>query len=290
MADFTDNEDLDAKKKALEIVKLDREIRKIEAETEEIISKKTSAWAPMIGSIIIGLITLSITWGTGFFNGKLELIEAQSIVMNVRKDNLSKKIDSLTIVYRKDSISLLTRIKNQDRQLDSLSQKFIQDKTRFDKERLKYGYEISQKEEEILKIERCLPKAKEFLKCCILYDEQVLGLSNADSLMRGYNPPYKTRFNRPLKEVANMNLSEMNYRKFLEVTANFKIDSSFRSFTTDMVSADGKVRVVLRANYGNITVRRTPMLVEEIKRNFDCFKDLTPEQRLRLLQEVIQRK
>lgn len=286
MTEPIDNEEFENKKRDAELNKLNKEIKKIEAETEEIIARKRSAWAPMIGSIIIGVITLSITWGTGFFDGKLELIEAKALVMQVRKDSLSRTIDSLKSIYRKDSINFLTRIKNQDKQLDSLSQKFIRDKIKFEKERVKYGYMISQKEEEISKVENNFPKAKEFLlKYCVKTNVPSISY---DSIIRQIPPPpYKTRFNKPLEEIAKMDISKMNYIQFLEVTANFKI--SMEGFTLDIVSEDGSVRVIKEANRGNMTIRQAPAIIADITSKFESYKKLNPNQKLKLLNEVTRR-
>jgi hypothetical protein len=300
MTEPIDNEDFENKKKVAELDKLNKEIKKIEAETEEIISKKRSAWAPMIGSIIIGIITLSITWGTGFFNGKLELIEAKALVMQVRKDSLSRRIDSLQSIYRKDSINFLTRIKNKDKNLDSLSQKFIQDRKTFDKERVKYSYVISQKQKEIAglkkekdilsfeisKAEDCVPKAKEFLlEYCV--KTKVPRLSY-DSLIRQIPPPpYKTRFNKSFEEIAKLDISKINYSEFLQSTANFKIVDN--SFSVNVVSEDGLISVIVYANRGNLTIRQAPAIIADITYKFECFKKLNPTQRLKLLNEVTRR-
>lgn len=296
-----DNEEFESLKKHAELKKLTKEIAKIEAETEEIISRKKSAWAPMIGSIIIGIITLSITWGTGFFNGKLELIEAETLVMQVRKDSLSRTIDGLKSIYRKDSINFLTRIKNQDKQLDSLSQKFIQDKQKFDKERAKYGYVISKKEieigalknekneltSEISKVENCFPKAKEFLlEYCV--KTNVKGLSYDSLINQITPPPYKTRFNRSLEEVAKLDISKMSYSEFLQSTANFKLSDD--TFKVNAVSEDGSKSVLVYAIRGNLTVRQAPQMIANIKSKFECYKNLSINQKLKLLNEVIVRK
>lgn len=295
-----DNEEFESLKKAAELNKLNKEIAKIEAETKELSWRKLSAWAPAISSVIIGAITLYFTISSGFLDGKSALVKAETLVMQVRKDSLSRRIDSLQSIYRKDSINFLKRIENQDKQLDSLSQKFIQDKVKFDKERVKYGYVISQKEKEIgglrnekntlsfeiSKVEDCFPKAKEFLlKYCV--KTNVSGMS-MDSIIRMISPPpYKTRFNRPFDEIAIMDISKMNYIQFLQITANFKI--SMGMLTIDIVSEDGSVRVIKEVIQGNLTTRQAPATIADITSKFECYKNLNPNQKLKLLSEVTRR-
>jgi hypothetical protein len=297
MTEPIDNEDFENKKKAAELDKLNKEIKKIEAETKEIISRKRSAWAPMIGSLIIGAATLGITYGTGFFDGKLALVEAETLVIQVRKDSLSRTIDSLKSNYRRDSINSLSRINSQNKQLDSLEQKFIQDKLKFDKERVKYGYVISQKEREIgglrnenNKIDECIIKAEKFLKYCIRYDEPDPSLNNSEFLIGGYKPPYKTRFSLSLEEIANLNILSLTYDQFLKDFAGYKVVGKPGMGYNDYInSSDGNMRVIVSPSlYGNFKAT-TRNNIKEIYFQFECYKSLSNTQKLKLLKQMIVR-
>ena len=291
-----DNKEFESLRKYAELKKLNKEIAKIEAETEEIISRKRSAWAPMIGSLIIGAATLGITYGTGFFDGKLALVEAETLVIQVKKDSLSRRIDSLQSIYRKDSINFFTRIKNQDKQLDSLSQKFVQDKRKFDKERAKYGYVIFQKEQKIgmlisenKKIEECIIKANEFLKYCVRYNEYEPALNNQEYLIKGYKPPYKTRFSLSLEEVANLNINSMTYDQFLKEVSGYKAVGQLGIGVNNYIySTDGKQSVIVRSNGGGFqaTARND---ISKNRSQFECYKGFSNAQKLELLRQIIVR-
>jgi hypothetical protein len=296
-----DNEEFESLKKDAELKKLNKEIVKLDAESKELSWRKFSAWAPAISSIIIGFITLYFTISSGFLDGKSALVKAEALVMQVRKDSLSRTIDSLKSIYRRDSMNLLTRINNQNKKLDSLSQKFIQDKIKFDKERAKNGYVISQKEKEIvglknekirlisekIKVENCLIKAKEFLKYCIRYEDYEPALNNQEFLIRGYKPPYKTRFSLSLEEVANLNISSMTYDQFLKEVAGYKAVGQLGTGVNDYInSSDGKQSVIVRSNFGNFqaTARNG---ISEIRSEFECYKSFSNTQKLQLLKQMI---
>jgi len=294
------NAEFESLKKAAELNKLNKEITKIEAETKEICWRKLSAWAPAISSIIIGMITLYFTISSGFLDGKSALVKAETLVLQVRKDSLSRTIDSLN---KKSSVFISTidkqnlEIKTNNKQLDSLELKFIQDKIKFDKERGKYRYVICQKEKEIgglknenIGLEECLPKAKDFLKYCIRYEEYEPELYNQESLIKGYKPPYKTRFSLSLEEVANLNISSMTYQQFLIEFAGFKVEGQLGTGVSDyLYSLDKKVSVIVRSNGGNFQ-RTATNNINENRSQFECYKSLSKEQRLNLLKHMIIRK
>ncbi|PWK22995.1 hypothetical protein LV89_03263 [Arcicella aurantiaca] len=284
-------ENLDQKKKELEIVKLEREITKLECEGTELKWRKYSNWGPAI----IAIFSVAIVGFNGY------LTDSKSKLVAEETKNQQVKNDKSRDIFRRDSLILIAQKNKIQRQLDSLGQKFIDDKQKFDKERAKYGYVISKKEieigalknektllsSEISKVENCFPKAKEFLlEYCV--KTNVKGLSYDSLINQITPPPYKTRFNRPLEEIAKLDISKMNYSEFLQRTANFKLRDD--TFKVNAVSEDGSINIVVYAIRGNLTVRQAPQMIANIKSKFECYKDLSISQKLKLLNEVIVRK
>jgi hypothetical protein len=282
MTEPVDN--LDVKKKELEIEKLQKEITKLERESTELRWRKWSNW----GAAIIAICSVAIVGLNGY------LIDSKAKL--VKEETLNQQAKNNKLISQKSKIQ---------KQLDSLEQKFIQDKLKFDKERVKYGYVISQKENEIgglrneksellsekTKIEDCLIKAKEFLKYCIRYNEQP-EKNNPEvynAYLMGATFPYKTRFIKPLEEISKMDISKMDYLQFLENAANFRREYNYRNLTNDIVSQDSIIRIPISANYGNITVQRTPHKVGEIRSQFECYKSFSNTQKLKLLKQMIVR-
>lgn len=264
------------KKKALEIEKLEKEIIKLDREGTELRWRKWSNW----GAAIIAICSVAIVGLNGY------LTDSKSKLVAEETKNQQVKNDKSRAIFHRDSLILISQKNKIKKQLDSLEQKFIQDKIKFDKERVKYGYVISQKEKEISKVENSFPKAKEFLlKYCVKTNVPAISY---DSIIRQIPPPpCKTRFNKPIEEIAKMDISKMNYIQFLEVTANFKV--SVEGFTVDIISEDGSVRVIKEANRGNMAIRQAPAIIADITSKFESYKNLKPNQKLKLLNEVTRR-
>jgi hypothetical protein len=286
-----DNEEFESLKKDAELKKLNKEIAKIEAETEEIISKRGSAWAPAVIAICSVIIV--------YVNGCLT--DSKSKLVAEETKNQQVKNDKSRAIFHRDSLILISQKNKIQKQLDSLSQKFIQDKIKFDKERAKYGYVISRKEKEIgglknekiglisekINVENCLIKAKEFLKYCIRYEDYEPALNNQEFLIKGYKPPYKTRFSLSLEEVAKLNISLMTYDQFLKEVAGYKAVGQLGTGVNDYInSSDGKQSVIVRSNFGNFqaTARNG---ISEIRSEFECYQSFSNTQKLQLLKQMI---
>jgi hypothetical protein len=279
-----DNEHFDLKKKALEIEKLEKEIVKLDREGTELKWRKWSSW----GAAIIAICSVAIVGLNGY------LTDSKSKLVAEETKNQQAKNDTSRAIFQRDSLNLISQKNIIQKQLDSLSQRFRDDKIKFDKERAKYGYVISQKEKEIgglrnekNKIEECLIKAKEFLKHCIRYDEYEPELYNQESLIRGYKPPYKTRFSLTLEEVANLNIISMTYDQFLKDVAGYKAIGQTGVAINDVIySSDGKKSIVVKSNGGGfqMTARNS---INEIRSQFECYKGLPNTQKLKLLKQMI---
>lgn len=290
-----DADNIDDIKKKLEIDKLRKELVKIDNETIEIRWKKYSAWGPTI----IAICSLIFVWANGFLDAKSALVKAETLnlegkrdALNVKIKDLNSKIDSLNSV----SIFSISEIKRREEEIEKLEIQIFG----LNNKNLKYQQGIyriqgqiktlnSTKDSlnsEILKVENCFPKAKEFLlKYCV--KTNVSGMSTDSIIMMLSPPPYKTRFNKSLEEIANMDISKMNYIQFLEITSNFKISVS--NLTVDIVSEDGLIRVIKEANRGNLTIRQAPREIADISSRFECYKSLSVNQKLKLLNQVIRR-
>ena len=110
-----------------------------------------------------------------------------------------------------------------------------------------------------------------------LVNEQVKKVGKHDLFVLLFTP----------EEIANMDISKMNYIQFLEITSNIKISVS--NLTVDIVSEDGLIRVIKEANRGNLTIRQAPREIADISSRFECYKSLSVNQKLKLLNQVIRR-
>lgn len=293
-----DNEEFESLKKDAELKKLNKEIVKLDAESKELSWRKFSAWAPAISSIIIGFITLYFTISSGFLDGKSALVKAEALVMQVRKDSLSRTIDSLKSIYRKDSINFLTRIKNQDKQLDSLSQKFIQDKIKFDKERVKSNQVILQNRNQIRELNSrkdsliknkdklidCFSRANDFIMTyCIKVDEIPY-----QEIFSPTPKPFYHRFSKPFEEIAKMDISSLNYQQFLIEFADYKVSSN-EIIDKFLISNDNKKKIELSVIQGHYNQKLISDLHIKLTGQFNCWKRLSKEERLQLLNQSINR-
>lgn len=296
MSEPIDNEQLDKNKKVLEVEKLEKELIKINHETIEIRWKKYSAWGPTI----IAICSLIFVWANGFLDAKSALVKAEML-------NLEGKRDALNIIIKKlnsekDSLSnilfsYVSQIKRQEEEIKK-SEKLIDN---LGSKIINYHKEISRKEIEIgelrnekiglvfekTKIEDCLIKAKEFLKYCIRYNDYEPELNNQEYLIRGYKPPYKTRFSLSLEEFAKLNISSMTYDQFLKEVVGYKAVGQLGMGVNDYInSSDGKQSVIVKSNFGNfqMTARNS---INEIRSQFECYKNLSNSQKLKLLKQMI---
>ena len=295
MEDFIDADSVDDIKKKLEIDKLKKELVKIDHETTEIRWKKYSAWGPTI----IAICSLIFVWANGFLDAKSALVKAETLNLEGKRDALNitiKKLNSEKDSLRNISFLYVSQIKRQKEEIENseklignLGSRIFNYRKEVSKKEIEIGGLVTEKNNltsEISKVEDCFPRAKEFLlKYCV--KTNVSGMS-MDSILRMFSPPpYKTRFNNSLEEIAKMDISKMNYIQFLEVTSNFKI--SVGNLTVDIVSEDGLVRVIKEANRGNLTIRQAPREIADISSKFECYKNLSVNQKLKLLNQVIRR-
>lgn len=295
MEDFIDEDSMDVKKKALEIAKLEKELVKIDHETTEIRWKKYSAWGPTI----IAVCSLIFIWANGFLDAKSALVKAETLNLEGKREALNITIKKL--YSEKDSLSkisflYISEIKSQEKEIkkseeliDNLGSKISIYRKEVSRKEIEIGGLRNDKNtlsSEISKVENCFPKAKEFLlKYCVKTNLQGMSM---DSIIRMISPPpYKTRFNKPLDEIAKMDISKMNYIQFLEVTANFRV--RIGNLTVDVISEDGLVQVIKEANRGNMTIRQAPTIIADITTKFECYKNLGTNQKLKLLNEVTRR-
>jgi hypothetical protein len=296
MADFTDNEDLDAKKKALEIEKLQKELIKIDHETIEIRWKKWSAWGPTA----IAIISLFFVWANGFLDAKSALVKAETLNLEGKRDALNLKIKLLdNKVDSLESISLLAvkEINKREGLIVEMGDKI----GNLGKKNLKYLKLISSIKNQIKRLESikdsvntailnaedCFLKAREFMKHCILYDEYEPALYNQEFLVKGYKPPYRTRFTISLEEVANLNIASMNYAQFLKDVVGYKQDGRPGMAVNDYIkSSDNKVTIIVRSNFGNFqqTARNN---ISDLNSQFECYKSLSKSQKIKLLNQMI---
>jgi hypothetical protein len=272
MAEPVDN--LDVKKKELEIEKLQKEITKLERESTELRWRKWSNW----GAAIIAICSVAIVGLNGY------LIDSKAKL--VKEETLNQQAKNNKLISQKSKIQ---------KQLDSLEQKFIQDKLKFDKERVKYGYVISQKEKEIgglrnekselisekTKIEDCYSRASDFMRLCIKNDE----VSHQEYFL-AIPPPFKNRFVKSFDEISKMDYSKMDYSTFLQTIANFKIDSS-NIGVVYLVSEDEKIKIMTFSNQGSWRAGHIIREQGKLKGQFNCWKRLSPQQRLKLLNQII---
>lgn len=296
MAEPIDNEQLDAKKKGLEIEKLQKELIKIDHETTEIRWKKYSAWGPTI----IAVCSLIFVWANGFLDAKSALVKAETLNLEGKRDALNITIKKLN--SEKDSLSSISflyvsqikrqeeEIKKSEKLIGNLGGKISNYRKEVSRKEIEIGGLKNEKNvlsSEISKVENCFPKAKEFLlQNCIKTNVPSISY---DSIIRQIPPPpYKTRFNRPLEEIAKMDISKMSYSQFLQNTANFKVSDN--SFSVSVVSDDRLISIPLYAIRGNMTIRQVPGMVADITYKFECYKSLSMNQKLKLLNEVTIRK
>ena len=290
-----DENSIDETKKKLEIDKLSKELFKIDHETIEIRWKKYSAWGPTI----IAVCSLIFVWANGFLDAKSALVKAETLNLEGKRDALNitiKKLNSERDSLSNISFLYVSQIKRQEEEIKK-SEKVIGN---LGGKISNYRKEVSKKEEEIgglrnekntltseiSKVENCFPKAKEFLlQYCV--KTNVPSISYDSIIRQTPPPPYKTRFNRPLEEIAKLDISKMNYSQFLQSTANFKISDN--TFSVDVVSEDGLIRIPLYAIRGNMTIRQVPGMVADVTHKFECYKNLNINQRLKLLNEVTRR-
>lgn len=296
MEDFIDEKSIDETKKKLEIDKLNKELIKIDHETIEIIWRKYSAWGPTI----IAVSSLIFVWANGFLDAKSALVKAETLNLEGKRDALNitiKKLNSERDSLSNISFLYVSQIKRQEEEIKK-SEKLISD---LGGKISNYRKEVSRKEieigglrndkntlsSEISKVENCFPKAKEFLlHYCVKTNVPSISY---DSIIRQIPPPpYKTRFNKSLEEVAKIDISKMSYGQFLQNTANFKVNDN--SFSVACVSEDGLIRIPLYAIRGNMTIRQVPGIVADVTYKFECYKSLNTNQKLKLLNEVIIRK
>ena len=295
MAEPIDNEQLDAKKKALEIEKLQKELIKIDHETTEIRWKKWSTWGPTL--IAIG--SFIFVWKNGFLDAKSALVKAETLNLEAKRDSLNvkikrmnSKIDSLNSI----SVFSISEIKRREKEIENLevqiyglqskNSKYRQGIYRIEGQIKTLNSTKDSLNSEISKVENCFPKAKEFLlRYCVKTNVSSISY---DSLIRQIPPPpYKTRFNKSFEQISKLDVSKMSYSQFLQNVANFKISDN--TFSVNVVSEDGSVSVMVYAIRGNLTVRQAPAIIADVTSKFECYKNLNPNQKLKLLNEVTRR-
>lgn len=288
MAESIDNEDFENEKKSAELKKLNKEIAKIEAETEEIISKRGSAWAPTVIAICSVIIV--------YVNGCLT--DSKSKLVQEETKNLKIKNDKSRVIFHRDSLILISQKNKIQRQLDSLSQKFIEDKKKFDIERLKYGFVISQKEKEIgglvakndssiknnTKLINCYSRATDFIKTYCIKDDEIPYQEAFATILK----PFYHRFSRTFDEIAKMDVSSMNYQQFLIGVADYRIGSS-QLIDKFIISKDNKKTIELSVIQGHYNRKLISDLHNKLTGQFDCWKKLNEVERLQLLNQSINR-
>lgn len=296
MEDFIDVDNIDDTKKKLEIDKLRKEIIKIDYETTEIKWKKWSAWGPTI----IAICSLIFVWANGFLDAKSALVKAETLnlegkrdALNLKIKNLNSKIDSLNSV----SVFSISEIKRREEEIENLevqiyglqskNSKYRQGIYRVEGQIKALNSTKDSLYSEISKVENCFPKAKEFLlQYCVITQVKSMSL---DSVTSGINPPpYKTRFKKSLKEIASMDISSMDYIQFLKITANFK--TIVKRFTINIISEDGLVSPITVVTDGAMTRVQGRREIYDTASKFECYKGLSTNQKLKLLNEVIIRK
>lgn len=291
MTEPIDDEQLDRNKKSLEIAKLSTEIKKIEAETKELNWRKISAWAPAISSIIIALITIVVTTMSGFLDGKSALVRAETLVLQVKKDSLS-------VIFHRDSLKMISEINKTAKQRDSLASKFIQDKIKFEKERIKLNQIISQSKNQIVglitvkdsltknnnKLITCYSRANDFIMTYCIKDDGI----PYQELFSSIPKPFYHRFSKSFDEIATMDISTMNYQQFLMEFVGYKIGSD-QLIDKFIISEDKKKRIELSVIQGHGLRKGIEDLHKKLTGQFNCWKGLSKDERLELLKQSINR-
>jgi hypothetical protein len=113
--------DIDSVKKELEVEKLRKEIEQLNNASNELTKKwyKKPQWIIALSPIVVGILTLSVAWASGFLQAQSNLNKIQEENFNRKKDSISKTIAILS--YTSDSLkNLVENLTLQKMFFDSL--------------------------------------------------------------------------------------------------------------------------------------------------------------------------
>ena len=96
--------DLEKQKKELEVNKLEEEIKQIRINNSELSKKwyKRPQWIMALSPIIVGVLTLTVAWASGFLQAQNSLNKIQEEKFERKKDSINKAISKL--ILSKDSV------------------------------------------------------------------------------------------------------------------------------------------------------------------------------------------
>lgn len=296
-------DDKDTFKKDLEIQKLQKEIKKLDLESTELKWRKFSAWGPTAVALITIGVSIYITFKTQLFQAITERLKIESLSTKIEKDILDARKDALSISIRElreDSIQRVKELKDIKNEISNLSSNFKKTEVKYKKLLIKREYLIKKLGvmtdslgKEIVKAEDCYSKAKELLMICVrgVYEYE----SSKYEFMQPYERrryPLKTRFRKSDSEIAEMELSKINSIQFLIEIAYFELKNEFSPdkkllLNTNLVSNDGVISFAISTMMsGNI--RKANINNANYKRDaqFECWKSLSKNQKLKLLKEI----
>jgi hypothetical protein len=87
-------------KQQLEIEKLQKEVARIDYETAEIYKKwyKKPQWIAALSPVLIGILTLTVAWASGFLQAQSTLNKIQQETYNSRQDSIDRVIKSSRLI------------------------------------------------------------------------------------------------------------------------------------------------------------------------------------------------
>jgi hypothetical protein len=158
--------EIDNLKKELEIKKLRKEIEQIDSINNDLTKKwyKKPQWIMALSPIIVGIMTLSVAWASGFLQAQSNLNKIQEETFNRKKDSinvvikiLSAKSDSLYLSAQNLKIelkvlgrqnnelvgfrnNLLNNLKSKNEKMNFIMQQYLKSK----KEKLKLEIKLTQ--------------------------------------------------------------------------------------------------------------------------------------------------
>jgi hypothetical protein len=246
--------------KSLEDRKTELEIKKLQLETNK--SKRMLDWISLIPNFITAIIAI----GTLVYAINQDILK--NLAENLKNDNknLNEKVDSLNNdieIFTKQRAIIISEISRKKLELREINEKYAG---------------ISRK---LSNTENYYAKAFTFIKYFCVND-----LVYNDRL----NHPYTLRFNKTNKEIVEIDLSKMDFIKFLKTFAGY-VEKGEVNGSNKYLNSNDSTFTRSRRNILIIIGRRGYenefYALKEYSDQFECWKKLPKDQKVKLLRQVI---